>query len=269
MVRDAINAHPAFANYMIKVYAKGSYPNNTNVKNESDVDIAVQCSDGFYWEPVSPDLNVPVQSYTGPWSGHVLRSEVEKALNAKFPGQVDSSGNIAIKVASSTAREDADVIPCYDYRYYFSSHDYREGIRIFPRQGNVIINYPQQHLQNGRDKNERTNHNFKKVVRILKRTANAMETGGAHQEVASCLVESLVYNCPDSNFMAPTWTGRVGGVIAHILNNTQGDVEPADALRWLEVDGCKYLFSTSQSWSRSDARDFAWAAWNYLGLAQA
>ena len=266
MVREAIKEHPAFQGYQMTVYSKGSYPNNTNVRTESDVDIAVQCSDAFYWEEATPGLHSE-PSYAGIWTPTRLRSEVTASLRAKFPNQVDATGRVAIKVNSSTARVDADVVPCFDYRYYMSSEQYREGAKIFRRDGSGIINYPQQHLDNGRAKNTRTNHNYKKVVRILKRTANAMETGGVHREVASCLIESLVYNCPDHNFMATTWTGTVKRVIPHIWDGTQGEAEPVENVRWREVDGCKYLFNSSQSWSRSDARLFSRAAWNYLGLA--
>ena len=37
MVRAAIDVHPAFTGCQMNVYAKGSYPNNTNVRTESDV----------------------------------------------------------------------------------------------------------------------------------------------------------------------------------------------------------------------------------------
>src|SRR4051794_20755929 len=49
MVRQAVSAHPAFDGYTMKVYAKGSYANNTNVRSDSDVDIAVRCTDVCYW----------------------------------------------------------------------------------------------------------------------------------------------------------------------------------------------------------------------------
>ncbi|MCH7388141.1 hypothetical protein MMO39_12650 [Acinetobacter modestus] len=50
MIRQAIDAHEVFQNCSLKVYAKGSYANNTNVRSDSDVDIAVECTDAIYWE---------------------------------------------------------------------------------------------------------------------------------------------------------------------------------------------------------------------------
>lgn len=46
MIKEAIKSHTPFDSCSLKVYAKGSYANNTNVRANSDVDIAVQCTDG-------------------------------------------------------------------------------------------------------------------------------------------------------------------------------------------------------------------------------
>jgi len=66
-------------------------------------------------------------------------------------------------------------------------------------------------------------------------------------------------------FSADSWTGRVRSLLAHIWEGTQGDSEPPAHERWLEVNECKYLFGSHQKWTRRDTRDFAKAAWNYLG----
>ena len=91
MIREAINAHPAFRGCDFQVYAKGSYPNNTNVRTDSDVDIAVQYREAIYCEGTPETMPPP---YTGPWAPPVFRAEVENALRARFPGQVDARGNV-------------------------------------------------------------------------------------------------------------------------------------------------------------------------------
>ena len=268
MIREAIAGHAAFHGYPVSVYAKGSYPNNTNVRTESDVDIAVQCSDSIYY-----DLNESSMSrftpYSGPWNPSHFRSEVQRALEAKFGAQADATGNVALKVSSSTARVDADVIPCFDYRKYWSPSKWREGTRIYRKDNSSTDNYPVQHLERGREKNNRTSTKYKKTVRILKRTANAMLSDDIHRDVVSYFVESLVYNCPDALFSPSSWTETTRNVLYHIWQNTQGDTEPTDSSsRWMEANGVKCLFHSTQAWTRRDARDFAYAAWNYLGLGQ-
>jgi len=52
-------------------------------------------------------------------------------------------------------------------------------------------------------------------------------------------------------------------VLYHIWANTQEDVSCAT---WTEVDGIKYLFRSTQKWTRAEANAFIKAAWNYVGI---
>lgn len=230
------------------------------------MDIAVQCCDVTYWEEATPGAHPAGSPYQGIWTPNKLRSELGVALRAKFPGQVDSSGSTAFRIHSGSARVDADVVPCFNYRYYFSGGGSREGSKVFKKDGDSLVNYPAQQLENGRTKNNRTNQYYKKAVRIMKRVENAMLVAGAHREVPSFFVECLVYNCPDSIFMEPTWVKTVNGIIVHIWDGLKGAEPTAESERWLEVNECKYLFHSAQAWTRADGRDFAKAAWNYLEL---
>lgn len=267
MIREAVSNHAAFRGCDLKVYAKGSYANNTNVKADSDVDIAVQCTEVQYWEEETPGTHPSGSPYAGVWTPTKLRSELNAALEKKFPSQVDSSGSTAFRINSSNARVDADVIPCFDFRYYFTSGGYRDGTKVFKKDGTSLKNYPEQQLSNGRKKNTRTNQRYKKAVRIMKRVENAMMTADVHREVPSFFVECLVYNCPDTILHRSTWTEVIRGVISHIRNNLQGAEPSSNSERWLEVNECKYLFNSTQAWTRADGRAFAKAAWNYLGYA--
>jgi len=268
MIKEAVSAHSPFNGCSYSVFAKGSYANNTNVKADSDVDIVVQCHEAEYWGEATAGAHPTFTPYTGIWTPTKLRDELGAALRAKFPGQVDSSGTTAFTIDSSTARVDADVVPCFDYKYYFASGESRKGTRIFHKNGVGFENYPVQHLENGRSKNTRTGTSFKKAVRILKRAENAMVDQGVHPEVPSYFVECLVYNCSDDILNQSTWTDTISGVLVHIWENLQGD-EPSDSdQRWLEVNDFKYLFHPNQKWTRADGRDFAKAAWNYLGYAE-
>jgi hypothetical protein len=264
MVREAIAAHGAFAGYSFRVYAKGSYPNNTNVRSDSDVDIAVHCQELIYWTEESPGAHGPSIPYTGLWTPSKVRAEVESALRAEFGDQVDASGNTAIAVCSSTARVDADVVPCFSYEHHFTGGGHRNGTRVFRKDGKSTENFPAQHLEKGREKGARTNARFKPAVRILKRVENSMVDEGVHVPVPSYFVECLAYNCPDGLFASSSWTTRIRDILAHIWDATQGETEPTEPERWLEVNECKYLFASGQSWTRRDAREFAKAAWNYL-----
>lgn len=263
MIREAIDSHAPFENCSLKVYAKGSYANNTNVRSDSDVDIAVECADVIYWEEEEKGIHTPGNPYKGVWTPTKLRKELISALEEKFSHQVDTSGLISIQVHSSSARVDADVVPCFCYRYYMKN-EIKSGTKIFKKDGSTIVNYPVQQLENGITKNKQTGYQYKKGARLLKRIENKMAEVGVFRELPSFFIECLAYNCPNPVFAHSTWTDRLQGMLLHIWNELQGE-EPNEG-RWVEVNECFYLFHPSQKWSREDGRTFAEAAWNYFGF---
>ncbi|MEU3649279.1 nucleotidyltransferase [Lentzea sp. NPDC034063] len=268
MIEEAITAHAPLKSCTLDVYAKGSYANQTNVKADSDVDIVVQCKNALYYDEATPGCSGVSGVYDGEWSPYRLRTELEVALRKKFPDQIDNSGSIAIKIASSSARVDADVVPCFDYRYYWSSSSYVEGTRIFRKNNSSLENYPAQQLSEGATKDTNTLWSYKATVRILKRVENLMAESGFHHEVPSFFVECLTYNCPNRLFIEATWTNRVRNVLIHLWGNLAGSEPQHEPDRWLEANNRKFLFDTSQPWTRSDGKAFAKAAWNYLGYGE-
>jgi len=59
MIREAVAAHKPFLNCRLSIYAKGSYANNTNVRADSDVDVAVECTEAEHWEEAEPGIHTP------------------------------------------------------------------------------------------------------------------------------------------------------------------------------------------------------------------
>jgi len=264
MIRQAIDEHDPFKSCSLKVYAKGSYANNTNVRSDSDVDIAVECTDALYWEEEEKgNRQVSTEPYKGIWTPTKLRAELVLAMQKKFPNQVDTSGVTAIQINANSARVNADVVPCFSYRYYMR-HGNRDGTKIFKTDGKSIVNYPLKQIKHGRDKNNRTNYNYKKCVRILKRIENAMAKEAKFKELPSYFIECLAYNCPDYIFTRDTWSQTLREILIFIYNALEGD-EPSEE-RWVEVNECFYLFHSQQKWNRQDGRAFAHAAWNYCGF---
>jgi hypothetical protein len=82
-------------------------------------------------------------------------------------------------------------VPCFDYRWYFSSGSSADGSRIFPKTGLPFENFPDQQLTNGNAKNSRTGTNYTKAVRVMKRVENAMFDANVHRAVPSFLVIGL------------------------------------------------------------------------------
>lgn len=163
---------------------------------------------------------------------------------------------------ASSARVNADVVPSFKYKLYFADGTFRQGTKVFKKDGSSIVNYPKLQLELGKAKNSRTNGYYKKTVRILKRLENELASKDLTEEVPSYLLECLTYNCPEEYFSRSTWRGTMRGCLADIYNHTMKS-EP-DSDRWLEANGAKYLFQSSQKWTREQVTEFASNAWDYM-----
>lgn len=194
----------------IKVFIQGSYANNTNIKVESDVDVAVVRETPFHTEYRSvqphPQTDDTFNFTVAAPDTATFKDRVESCLRASFPGQVERH-NKSIKVSGNTYRKDADTVPAMRYRNYkwnFSDdpEEYIGGIRIKPDQGKTIVNYPEQHILEGRKKNVATNHSYKKQVRIMKNVCSEMVNTGytSAGKMSSFGLESLTWNVPDAEF---------------------------------------------------------------------
>lgn len=268
MVRNAIDAHPAFRGVKLRVYPKGSYPNNTNVRLDSDVDVVVQCREVLYYghhQTIAPFFD-PGGPYQGPWTPTRWRAEVQSALVNYFGGaEVDATGEVAILVRERPgSRPSTDVVPSFDYRLYWdqTGASFSDGSTVFKRtSGAQIVNWPDQQLILGRDKNDRTNRRYKSFVRALKNAENALCETKVLQPVPSYLMECLVYNVRDQTL---TSGDLVEGFKATLVELYAGLTDSSVHSLWVEPNCIKLLFGSHQKWSVADATALVLQTWNLL-----
>ncbi len=215
----------------VKLFIQGSYANNTNVRTQSDVDIAVVQEEVFTTE-YRPSTNAYPQSdsnygfITAAATTKSFKDEVEECLKKKFGIDVERR-NKSIKVHGNTYRKDADTVPCRRYRdyrgdYRNDSDNYIGGIVIIPDNGYRIINYPEQHIANGKKKNNDTNRYYKKMVRIIKKMRYMMADAGytTANNVSSFGLESLLWNIPDTIFTKYSiYRFEFGEIVDYLYNN--------------------------------------------------
>ena len=207
----------------IHIFIQGSYANNTCVRNESDVDIAVVREDLFEY---AFGANFSSSTEEKAKEAKVLKDAVERVLRNRFTNQVHR-GNKSIKVDGNTYRKQADTVPCLSLHYFYRSHlqdylTYRDGVVIFADDGSVIRNFPKQYISNGKTKNVRTNYYYKKMVRIMKKMRHIMSDCGykSADNVSSFGLESLLWNVPDAYFIKYKSYGFVfEGLIGYLHNN--------------------------------------------------
>lgn len=196
-----------YSDVRIKLLVQGSYANKTNIRSESDVDVAVILESTF--QPnFRPGVICEQYNFSeGTFSVHSLKDDVEKALKQHFGYQGVHRHDKSIKVSGNTYRVDADVVPAYRYRDYTDDYSYNKdnyvgGIMIIPDSGGSIINYPEQHIRNGIEKNKRTSYHFKKLVRVIKSMREELKSAGysVPSEISSFGLESLLWNVSDTVF---------------------------------------------------------------------
>ncbi len=266
VVTDAVKRHDTLKTASLYVYAKGSYANNTNVRRDSDVDIVVECQACQYFDhmPGQAPATALGTPYIGEWTPAELRSEVTTALtNAFGASNVDTTGKVALAVTAVVgSRPSIDVVPSFDYCLYNDAAQIssRRGSCVFPSSGPKIVNWPDQQLANGREKNQRTGSRYKYFVRALKNAENILVKGGAMKAKPSYLMECLVWNVADSTLRSGNLSQ---GFRATLVELWQG-LDKAGYDEWTEPNDIKYLFKGGQKWSVEDAKDVVLETWRYI-----
>jgi hypothetical protein len=270
MVREAIDDSEELNSESRELYAKGSYANNTNVRIDSDVDIAIDCHRLFYWDYASyvtaPNPALPHNTYGGKWAPATWRSAVIAALEAKFgKSDVDTSGKVAINIkAVPGSRPSIDVVPGFHYRSYTKADKsrWRDGSCVFPTpSGSKVINWPDQQLSNGRAKNDRTDKRYKDFVRILKNAENHLAKNNIIPDLASYLMECLVWNVDDNTLKLGT---RNDAFRATLQELWYGLSDKEIWNEWTEPNDIKYMFRGDKKWTHAEAKSLIQETWNLL-----
>lgn len=272
-VKTAIDKNPALRNLSLRVFPKGSYANNTNVRRDSDIDIAVEY-EGLISLSFAEGVRFPhtgLNLYTG-ISEREFKSFLYSALRNEFGDSVvDGSGNKVFKIRGSSRILNADVIPCTTFRYYYAAHpdSYRQGVQLILNRpdGKIHYNYPDQHLRNGIDKNNIVQKRYKSAVRILKNAKNFLVSQNTIPDYYSFMIECLAYNVSGDGYLqGSSWREIVINACIDIWQYSK-EVEPIESrLRWTEVNNYKYLFHGHQRWTQNDAKEFSAAIFNLLNI---
>ncbi|MCK4782474.1 MAG: nucleotidyltransferase [Desulfobacteraceae bacterium] len=264
-IRNAIKASDKLNHRNIRIFTQGSYRNNTNVRADSDVDVGILCFDTFFYD--FPEGYTRESFGIIPASYHYeqFKNEVGEALISYFGSGAVSRGNKAFDVHETSYHVEADVAAFFEHRRYSTDGKYLSGVELRPDNGGKIINWPEQHYQNGVEKNKATSRAYKSLVRIIKSLCNEMSEQNIQQakEICGFLIECLVWNVPNSSFSHSDWTGDVRACLAYLFNNTK---EAEKCIDWGEVSELKYLFRGGQKWTRQQAFLFIDKARDHIGF---
>ncbi|MCL2003820.1 MAG: nucleotidyltransferase [Oscillospiraceae bacterium] len=229
----------------IKMFVQGSYANNTCVRMESDVDIAIIQEDVFQTE-YRPGITDEHYRFTVvPSPQKSFKDEIQECLLYTFRNDVERK-NKSIKVHGNAYRKDADTVPCIRLRNYLNDYATNEtnrieGIVIRTDDNERIINYPEQHIENGVRKDNSTSCAYKRMVRIIKKMRHIMEGTGFNsaKKATSFTLESLLWNVTDTVYTEHSTV--LWYTFNKVVNYLYYDLDNYGS--YLEANGIKPLFT--------------------------
>lgn len=268
-IREAIRVSDKLKNRGINVFTQGSYRNRVNVRKDSDVDVGIVCFDSYFSDYSDDNVKAVVKESQedATYTYVIFKNELEEALVDRFGRTHVTRGSKSFDIKENSYRVEADVAAFFEHRRYTSTTRYLSGVEMIPDDLSPpqVRNWPEQHYENGVNKNTKTTRRYKRVVRILKSLSNEMSSNGikSAKEAPSFLVECLVWNTPSECFSYTAYKPMVRSVLVHLFNNTMSDDKCNE---WGEVNELKYLFRGSQPWTRFGAHNFISDAWDYIGF---
>jgi hypothetical protein len=239
MVREAINGDSTLSTKSTEVFGQGSYANDTKREDFG--------------------LNSP-----SAYSLEEFKNDVHAALINKFGSDSILRKNKCITVLGNSYRVETDVVPTWNYRCYNESGGYVLGAKLRADTGSYVVNFPKQHIENGKQKNSETYRRFKRLTRIYRKLRYKMIDDGftVSDSITSFLLECLVWNVPNSIFNDnDSWDERLKASIVYLYESTE-DEEKCD--EWGEVSELLYLFRGNRKWTKKDVNSFIVDSWNYL-----
>jgi hypothetical protein len=260
---DALRAK--FGN-SITIIQQGSHRNRTNIRIDSDVDLAV-VHNNFNFSSTSALSPADKALYEANWvpasySFAHFKTDVQSILATKFGETSVQRKNKCVRVLGNTNRVNADIVPAYEF-HRMRTHDQIEakGIAFMTDQDIRIDSFPEQHYANGVAKNDATGRAFKSCVRVLKHVRNRLiDLGTINKDLMSShFLECLVWNAPNSCFTEKTYRDDAIAVTTKVWNDMRDN-------KWndyAEVSDLKWLFRGGQR-NPADAEIFMLEAWRQL-----
>ena len=268
MIREAVTSYFKLSNCSMSIFAQGSYANNTNVRQNSDVDICIMSTSTVFCNYVEGKTDKDYGYTPGTISFYDYKAYIIEALKNKFGAAAITIGNKCVNIKANSYHVNADVVPAFQYRDFkiinsINPQKYIEGIKYLSSTGEQVINYPKDHIENGKQKNIDTNHEYKTLVRIMKHIRNEMVDKGIvnGDKITSFLIECLIWNLPNDIITnSNTWAGTVQKSIVYLWNKINDNQHK----EWGEVSERLYLFHSNRKWTAEETKSFLSDMYNFL-----
>jgi len=259
-IRNAIAKYKGWAEKPdYDVFLQGSYKNDTNLRQDSDVDVIIQ---------LAVRLRPRVAALSGleleQDQAHKLtreiwqsfRKQVLEALRDTYGKKAVTPGRKSLKLAKGKIPASADVVVTLHYE---------TGLAFYlPKDHRWVVSYPQQHHERGLKKEKATNNMYKRTIRMFKVARNHLVENNVikSKTASSYFIECLLYNVPNDLFKANI-SQTYSGIVAYLKN--------ADLKYFKSQNGVRQLFGQSKDlWNVDEAKKFVlaleqmWKIWPNL-----
>jgi len=269
-VKRALESQSAkFPNRNFDVFLQGSYGNDTNIFDESDVDVVIRYNGAFFHDlkelPADQKTAFQLHFSDGTYPYSTFKNHVQETLVSAFGDSV-KPGKKAIRIEGGNARRNADVVVAFEFRRYYKfngafDQSFDTGIALFTSDNTRIANYPKQHSANCTAKHQATGGNFKPMVRIFKNMRSKLIADGSIGKgtAPSYFIEGLLYNVPNNLF-----DGSLDGIVLNILdwlfktndrtefvcaNEQYYLLRDNDPVCWPTANGAQFVSAAIQLWN--------------------
>ena len=246
------------------IYLQGSYRNSTNIRGDSDVDVAVEFTSVFY----SNKLELPSDQLKafedyhseGKYTLSAIKKALIKRLEKHYGENYVKVGNKSIKVLANSGRLDCDVVCCAEYHEYKSfsqqnTSNYAKGIVFWTTHTNEkVVNFPKLHYDNGVNKNSNCLSNYKPTIRIIKNMKSRMVD---HSMITTSIapsyfIECLMYNIPSTNYIRTNYQDTIVSILKSLK-----DFSDEQLMKLVCQNEQRYLFgATDQQWNLNNCKTF-------------
>lgn len=237
---------------------QGSYRNTTMVYDSGDVDILAIRTDTYHGDfsraPEQAPNHAPARNPQQMFEEHA--EGVYRTLQAQYGARYVERGEKAIEVDSDELPLGADVVPCLQYRRFWSRQpgNHMKGIVFWTPDETKIVNFPSRHRIMGTRYNEYTNGNYKPTIRIFKNFRNTLAENGAieKENAASYFIECLLSNVETATIAKDDIRERVEGILGELETDASEEFPDYDVQH-----GMQPLFGDDTTqWDVEHARAF-------------
>ena len=113
MIREAVTSYFKLSDCSMSIFAQGSYANNTNVRQNSDVDICIMSTSTVFCNYVEGKTDKDYGYTPGTISFYDYKAYIIEALKNKFGAAAITIGNKCVNIKANSYHVNADVVPAF------------------------------------------------------------------------------------------------------------------------------------------------------------